>query len=277
MANFWETKDMDKEIEYSNKLQEKQREIAESEFAGHSYADAAADATAGVQPGKGTVSLEDRAMALAAKISKSKTLDKMDLSKIMVIQGLIRLKDNPLVDERKVDMLADDKFIEKSSETILNSKAFANLEGKPIPTDLKSLKSGKPYEILAMEQKKVMDEEKKQLEKQKTLEQEQAKKQLEASKGILGIDPTSRVGQEMLNFNQLDTPEQKKKRLEELFGVKDLSKMNPEEMKKAGMIKEFVKDANEMKTKEIQFEKQTDQPESPQKKNENLQLSQRYL
>lgn len=287
MPSFWEkTKINDveavsDEFAQSNKLIQAQHRIAESQFGAHSYADKAADIVAGVdddaKPNTGSVSLEDRAMALAAKMSKGKNLNAGDLSKLLLMQILIRLKDNPLVDDKKVDELADDKFIEKGSETLRNSKAFVNLQDKPIPSDYKFLKDGKAYDALAAEQKKILDEEKITLEKQKKIEEREAKKSLEMNKGILGIDPNSRVGQEMLTFNKLDTPEQKKKRLEELFGVKDLSKMNPEEMKKAGQIKEFLKDANEIKQKEIQFEKQPDQPEELQKKNENLQLGRRYL
>lgn len=287
MANFWEVahaKDVQKiseEMQQSNKLTQVQHELTESQYGAHSYADAAADITAGVdddpKPNKGASSLEDRAMSLAAKMSKSKQLDFDNLAKLLVMQIFIRLKDNPSIDKKKMDEIADDKFVEKSADSLRNSKAFVNLMDKPIPADYKFLKDGKAYEALALEQRKIMDEEKAELEKHSRIQKEKTKEEIELSKGTLGIDANSRVGQAMVSFNKLETPEQKKARIEQLFGVKDLSKMNSTELKKVGMIRDFIKDANELKANEIEFQKQQEQPESPQKKNENLQLGQRYL
>lgn len=280
MANFWEVNQkIDDELERSNLLQKKQKEIEREGLGAHSFAEEAANAaTDGIhdydEPAKKPASLEDRALELAAKTAPGKKLGENDFSKLLVMLGLIKLKNNPLVDRERVDALADDKFIEKNAKILSESKAFKNVMEKDVPTDLQSVKNGNTYEALALEQKKVMEEEEKA--RDRMLKENERKRAKELEEKVHDITANKEIGQEMLNFNKLDTPEQKKRRLEELFGVDDLSKMSPKDMEKAKAIREFVEGANQIEEKSIDFNKQKDQPDNPQKKLDNQELMRRF-
>lgn len=280
MANFWEVNQkIDDELERSNLLQKKQKEMEREGLGAHSFAEEAANAaTDGIhdydEPAKKPASLEDRALELAAKTAPGKKLGENDFSKLLVMLGLIKLKNNPLVDRERVDALADDKFIEKNAKILSESKAFKNVMEKDVPTDLQSVKNGNTYEALALEQKKVMEEEEKA--RDRMLKENERKRAKELEEKVHDITANKEIGQEMLNFNKLDTPEQKKRRLEELFGVDDLSKMSPKDMEKAKAIREFVEGANQIEEKAIDFNKQKDQPDNPQKKLDNQELMRRF-
>ena len=280
MANFWEVNQkIDDELERSNLLQKKQKEMEREGLGAHSFAEEAANAaTDGIhdydEPAKKPASLEDRALELAAKTAPGKKLGENDFSKLLVMLGLIKLKNNPLVDRERVDALADDKFIEKNAKILSESKAFKNVMEKDVPTDLQSVKNGNTYEALALEQKKVMEEEEKA--RDRMLKENERKRAKELEEKVHDITANKEIGQEMLNFNKLDTPEQKKRRLEELFGVDDLSKMSPKDMEKAKAIREFVEGANQIEEKSIDFNKQKDQPDNPQKKLDNQELMRRF-